>query len=393
MTIYAPQNFAELEQVMVELVADKRAVNIQSGGTKTALGHETSAQDMLDVSHLSGVIDYEPEELIVTAHAGTPLSEIEGLLQEKGQMLAFEPPHFDRLYHKSSTGTIGGALMANLSGPRRLSAGAARDFLLGFQAVSGRGTSFRSGSKVVKNVTGYDLSKLLCGSFGTLAVLDEITLKTLPAPETSQTLVIAHPEWSQVAGAARAAMQTAYEASASAILPKGIHALSQNCAIAAIRIEGVAVSVADRIKHMQSELSSFGHADVISQDDSKALWANIRDVSTLLKPASQIWRMSLAPSASMDLVQELEAQLDCCYYADWAGGLMWFSVDDEHAHSIIRKALQNAGGGHATLMKADKALRAEVPVFEPLAPALAHLNQRVQHSFDPYQLLNPGRLG
>lgn len=393
MTIYTPHNFSALEEIMAGLVADKSAVNIQSSGTKAGLGHQTSAGDELHLHKMAGVIEYEPEELIITAHASTALGEIERLLQERGQMLAFEPPHLDKLYKTASTGTIGGALLANLSGPRRLSAGAARDFLLGFQAVSGRGTSFRSGSKVVKNVTGYDLSKLLCGSFGTLAVLDEITLKTLPAPETSQTLIVAHPDLTQVAGAARAAMQTAYEASGAAILPKAVHEMSQNCAIAAIRIEGVAVSVADRIANLQTALSSFGHCDVVPQEASEALWADIRDVAPLCGDDAQIWRVSLAPSAFVSFAQSVEGQIDCRYYADWAGGLLWLSTQDEGAHHFIRSQLQKSGGGHATLMRGDDALRANIPVFEPLDPALAKLNQRVQHSFDPYHLLNPGRLG
>ena len=392
MSDIAPQNFAELEQAMSAIVGDKTPVEITALGTKTGLGRPSEIDHRLDVSALSGVIDYEPEELIITAHAATPLAEIEALLAKHHQMLAFEPPHFDSLYHSASTGSLGGALMANLSGPRRLSQGAARDFLLGFQGVSGRGTSFRSGSKVVKNVTGYDLSKLLCGSFGTLAVLDEVTLKTLPAPETSVSLLIASPKLDEAAAAARAALKSAFEPSATAILPKGAHRLSQNAAIAIIRLEGVAISVADRFEKLKQELSTFGHADRLEQEDSEALWCDIRDVAPIRDAKGQIWRISVAPSRGPALLEQLQDKLGAQGYFDWAGGLLWLSCDEPEAHKTIRGGVASSGGGHATLMRADDALRRDVPIFEPLPHALAQLNKRIQDAFDPYGLLNPGRL-
>ena len=392
MSEIAPQNFAELEQAMSAIVGDKTPVEITALGTKTGLGRPAEIGHRLDVSALSGVMDYEPEELIITAHAATPLAEIEALLSKHNQMLAFEPPHFDSLYKTASTGSLGGALMANLSGPRRLSQGAARDFLLGFQGVSGRGTSFRSGSKVVKNVTGYDLSKLLCGSFGTLAVLDEVTLKTLPAPETSLSLLIASPKLDDAAAAARAALKSAFEPSATAILPKGVHKLSQNAAIAVIRLEGVAISVADRFDKLKEELSAFGHADRLEEDDSVALWSDIRDVAPIRASDDQIWRISIAPSDGPALLDHLQDKLGARGYFDWAGGLLWLSCDGAEAHKIIRAAVASSGGGHATLMRASDALRKQVPIFEPLPVALAQLNKRIQDAFDPYGLLNPGRL-
>lgn len=392
MRVIAPQNFADLEQAMSDIVADKTPIAIQAMGTKTGLGQPSDVETSLDISALSGVIDYEPEELIITAHSATPLAEIEALLSKKGQMLAFEPPHLDTLYKSASTGSIGGALLANLSGPRRLSQGAARDFLLGFQGVSGRGASFRSGSKVVKNVTGYDLSKLLCGSFGTLAVIDEMTLKTLPAPETSLSLIIASPKLEEAAAAARAALQTAYEPSATAILPQGVHKLSQNAAIAIIRIEGVAISVADRFDKLREALKGFGHADRLENADSQALWRQIADVAPIHDKGTQIWRISAPPSQGPALLQTIEASLATQAYFDWAGGLLWLACEGDGAARLIREALLRHGGGHATLMRAPDDLRRKTPVFEPLAKPLAQLNSRVQNAFDPFGLLNPGRL-
>lgn len=392
MTEMTPQNFAELESMMAQIVADKAPVSIRAMGTKTGLGAPNDAKDSLNLSHLSGIIDYEPEELIITAHAATPLAEIEAALAAKNQMLAFEPPHLDALYQTASTGSIGGALMANLSGPRRLSQGAARDFLLGFQGVSGRGTSFRSGSKVVKNVTGYDLSKLLCGSYGTLAVIDEVTLKTLPAAETSLSLIIANNDMVAVAAAARAALQTAYEPSATAILPQGVHRLSQNASIAVIRLEGVAISVRDRFEKLQAALSAYGHTDSLASDESQILWQELRDVTPLSDDSGQIWRISCAPSEGPALLVSIEQSLDVRAYFDWAGGLLWLSCTAPDAHKIIRQALAAHGGGHATLMRGDDELRQNIPVFEPLSKPLAQLNKRIQEAFDPYGLLNPGLL-
>ena len=391
MTIIAPQNFADLTDAMMKIVADNTPVTIAAGGTKQGLGKPVKTDNHLDVSALAGVMDYEPEELIITTHAATPLVEIEALLAKHNQMLAFEPPHLDRLYGTANTGTIGGALMANLSGPRRLSQGAARDFLLGFEGVSGRGTAFRSGSKVVKNVTGYDLSKLLCGSFGTLAVIDEMTLKTLPAPETSLSLIVANPDLEQAAAAARAALKTAYEPSATAILPQGAHQMSQSAALAVIRFEGVAVSVNDRFEKTQKELAPFGHTDKLEMAASETLWRDIADVA-LLPEGRQIWRISLAPSQGPILLQDIAQQMDVDAYFDWAGGLLWLSSDRHDAHQIIRQALAHNGGGHATLMRGSDELREAVDVFEPLAKPLAALNKRIQDAFDPHGLLNPGRL-
>ena len=392
MTTYQPSSFAELEQVMTQIVEEKTAVRVYAGNTKAVLGNLCVAEADLDVSGLAGVIDYEPEELIITAHAGTSLTQIETLLAEHGQMLAFEPPHYDQLYGQKTTGSLGGLMMANLSGSRRLSAGAARDYLLGFEGVSGRGTSFRSGSKVVKNVTGYDLSKLVCGSYGTLAIIDEMTLKTLPAPETSCSLVVKAASLSDAGSAARAALMTAYEPSAAAILPQGLHDLSKAGPVAIIRLEGVGVSVADRFDNLRGALSQFGQIEKLETKQSIALWRAVTDGGFAFAKDNQIWRISVPPSQGPKLYEALTDQGDVTGYLDWAGGLLWLSCHDPDSHQQIRDQLARHEGGHATLMRADEALRADVPVFEPVPDALGQLNKRIQQSFDPYGLLNPGRL-
>ncbi|MGC6530688.1 MAG: FAD-binding protein [Candidatus Puniceispirillaceae bacterium] len=393
MTQFTPTDFSDLEACLQQIVADKTPVAIQARGTKQGFGNVVAADHILDVSQMSGIIDYEPEELIITAHAATPLQDIEAALAAKGQMLAFEPPHLERVFGASSTGSLGGYLMTNLSGPRRLSAGAARDFLLGFSAVSGRGTAFKSGSKVVKNVTGYDLSKLICGSFGTMAVIDEVTVKTLPAPETSCSVIVASNDGQKAAAAVQMAMQTSFEASAAAIVPKGMHDLARNAHVAVIRLEGVAVlSVADRLAHMKAALADYGHCDDLAHDASQGLWQDIRDARLLPEEASQIWRISVAPTEGFAILEDIQNHMACSGYLDWAGGLLWLACADEGAHQIIRTAIAKRGEGHASLIKGSEDLRSQIDVFQPMAPALAALNKRIQASFDPHNLLNPGWL-
>ena len=392
MTNFAPATINELKEALQTALADNTTLSVHASGTKAGLGAPHSYDATLDVSGLQGIISYEPEELIITAHAATPLASIETALAEKNQMLAFEPPHISTLYKTSHDGTIGGLLATNLSGSRRISAGAARDYLLGFEAVSGRGEIFRSGSKVMKNVTGYDLSKLMCGSFGTLAVMDEVTIKVLPAPETSLTLIIGCATVEQAGKAARHALQTAYEPSAVAILPKGAHPLSQSMDCALIRLEGVAVSVADRQSHLSDILGSYGMTDILEGEPSQLLWQSLSDGAPVADKGNQIWRVSCAPTAGPAILQNIQSHCDCTGYFDWAGGLLWLATDDETAHRSIREALHAQGGGHATLMRADDQLRRTIPVFEPQEPALAALNKRVQDSFDPHGILNPGRL-
>ncbi len=392
MSNFAPSTITELKEALQTALAENTTLSVQATATKSGLGAPVSCDATLDLSGLQGIISYEPEELIITAHAATPLASIETALSEKHQMLAFEPPHISTLYNTSHDGTIGGLLATNLSGSRRVSAGAARDYLLGFDAVSGRGEIFRSGSKVMKNVTGYDLSKLMCGSFGTLAVMDEVTIKVLPAPETSQTLIIGCATLEQAGKAARHALQTAYEPSAVAILPKGSHPLSQSMVCTLIRLEGVAVSVADRQSHLSEILGSYGMTDIMDSAPSQALWQSLSDGAPVADKGNQIWRVSCAPTAGPALLQNIQSHCECAAYFDWAGGLLWLATDDKEAHRHIRQALHALGGGHATLMRADEELRRTIPVFEPQDPALAALNKRVQNSFDPHGILNPGRL-
>jgi glycolate oxidase FAD binding subunit len=368
-------------------------------GTKTALGNQPDHDDCLDVSAMQGIIDYQPEELVLTVRAGTALSVIEAELAEANQMLAFEPADLSGILASKSTGTIGGVLATNLSGPRRLTAGAARDFLLGFDAVSGRGERFKSGGRVMKNVTGYDLSKLICGSYGTLAVVDEVTIKTLPRPETSLSLLYGCDDMESAVSLIAAIFASPHEPGAAAILPQSVVATAgldmAAAMIVVIRLEGIALSVEDRAAHLRhmGQPDRGGVVGTLLQADSEALWARIRDVDLLAHTSGDIWKLSCAPASAPAIVAAMEPTFETTFYADWAGGLLWFAGPSEAEFgTALRAALMCHGGGHAQLL-CDRAMsKKSVPVFQPLPPAQASLTKRVKAAFDPLGVLNFGRM-
>lgn len=397
MATLRPQDEKALQAAVEQACAEERALEIVGAGSKRALGRPVDAEDRLDLSRLTGVIDYEPAELVLTARPGTLLSEVETLLEGAGQALAFEPPDYSELLGSEHSGTLGGMISANLSGPRRIKAGAARDHLLGFQGVTGHGRAFKSGGRVVKNVTGYDLSKLITGSMGTLAALSELIIKTLPRAETTWTLMLRYLDDAQALGAMTKAMTSSHEVSAAAHLPTGMPASLGfgSGALTLIRLEGPGPSVEARFSSLQQEL---GDGDKLEDKGSLSLWKGVRDAAPLTGAADRaIWRLSLPPSAGPGVVEAIRERLDVAYYYDWAGGLVWLAThgDEDAGASVIRGAVESvpgASGGHAALVRADEALRRTVPVYQPQDPALAVLTKRVKDSFDPKAVLNPGRM-
>ncbi len=402
MTAFQPSNAAEAAEVVTWAMAESQSLEIVSGGSKRGLGRPPHADHRLDVSRLSGIVDYEPAELILTARAGTPMAEIESELEARRQMLAFEPPDWRGLLGGGGEPTLGGVLACNLAGPRRVRAGSARDFFLGFSAINGWGDVWKAGGKVVKNVTGYDMCKLQAGAYGTLSVLAEATLKVMPKPETACTVLfqsmadeIAIPELSK-------ALNTPYEVSAAAHLPapvarrSGVAAVAEGLgAVTALRIEGPAPSVAFRANAIESLL---GHGDRLDAADTQRLWAEIGRVRPLLGPGARcVWRLCPTPTSAHAVTNALRAEFasaEALY--DWGGGLVWFSLEAGEAGpdggaSRVRSAMGRAGG-HATLVVAPDDVRGATAVFEPLEGALASLTKRVKSGFDPRGVLNPGRM-
>jgi glycolate oxidase FAD binding subunit len=344
------------------------------GGSKREIGRPAAA-DVLDLRALAGVVSYEPAELVLTVRAATPLAAIESVLAAHGQRLAFEPPDFGALLGAERPQTLGGVLAANLAGSRRVTAGAARDHFLGFRAVDGRGEAFKAGGKVVKNVTGYDLPKLLAGSWGTLAVLTEVTVRVAPAPELDRTLVVAAGSTGECLALLGAALRSPYDVSAAAVDPERGSLL---------RLEGFAASVEARTRALCDELRCTPEV-VLEGSASRGCW-QAHASAAALAASPVVWRISVPPADALRVLGKLDADR---YLVDWGGGLIlaaFRAVDAPH----VRGALTT---GHATLLKAPAAARAATPVFHPQAPAVAAAAERVRSAFDPRGILNPGRMG
>ncbi len=399
MTTFAPTTADEALETIRWAVAEEQPLEILGHGSKRSIGRPVQVEHSLDLSQLSGVSLYEPEELILSARAGTPLSEIEALLDEHNQELAFEPLDYGPLLgQEGRRGTIGGVLACNLSGPRRLKAGAARDHVLGIHAVSGRGEAFKSGGRVVKNVTGYDLSKALAGSWGTLAVASDVTFKVLPKAETEETLILRGLTEDGAIVAMARAMGSSAEVSAAAHLPESVtgrvaHGTLAGPASTLLRVEGFAPSVAYRVRMLKDILGALADIETAHAQRSREVWRQIRDVEPFADGTDKpVWRVSMPPSEGHQMVMALrmEAAVDAFY--DWQGGLIWLRMEAEPEADLLRALIRRFGGGHATLIRAPLAARAAVPVFQPQPPALAALSERLRAEFDPKGILNPGRM-
>jgi glycolate oxidase FAD binding subunit len=384
-------------------------LEVIASATRRALGRPVDAPHVLDVSSLRGVLTYEPEELILTALPGTSVEEIEALLAARGQCLAFEPPDFTALLSREpipDKPTLGGMVATGLSGPRRPKAGAVRDHVLGIAAASGRGEFFMAGGKVVKNVTGYDLPKLITGSYGTLAVLTEITLKVLPAPETTRTLLIEGLTPQAAVATMTSVLQTSAETSGACHLPTEIRVTGKpsNTAVTALRLEGVVPSVDFRLDRLRERVADKGPVRILERDESLAFWREVRDAAPFAHGSSQLlWRISVPPAQGALVLDRITRDLPAAeFFLDWGGGLIWVQLGAPPdatpdaatalaATEKIRAAVATASG-HATLVRASADVRRVVQVFQPQPAGLAALSNRVRAQFDPKHVLNPGRL-
>jgi glycolate oxidase FAD binding subunit len=397
---YKPRDHKDVETAVRWAMTKGKSLEIVGHGSKREFGRPAQYDATLDLSEVAGVTLYEPEELVLSAKAGTPLTEIKALLAQNGQELAFEPMDYAPLLGaKRGLGTVGGMLATNLSGPRRIRAGAARDHFLGAVAVSGRGETFKSGGRVVKNVTGYDLCKLLAGSWGTLGILTEVTLKVLPRAQTEATLVAFGMDDRIAAAAMAAAMGAPLGVSGAAHLPDYLASrfdgLSEAEASTVFRVEGVSASVAHCIAGLKRVVRPFGASAILNEGESRVLWRAIRDVQSFWVDGPcgdrALWRISTAPGLGCEVAAKISPASQMMY--DWAGGLLWVAppVTQDCGASEIREAVASAGG-HATLVRAPAAVRASVDPFHPETGALAALTKRVKENFDPHGVLNPGRM-
>ena len=394
-----PRDARDVEDVLRWAVAEDKPLEVTGQGSKRAIGRPSQTDLTLDLSGLTGVTLYEPEELVLSAKAGTPIAEIEALLDEHNQQLAFEPADYGALFGQPpGQGTLGGIVAANFSGPRRLKAGAARDHVLGATAVTGRAETIKTGGRVVKNVTGYDLCKVLSGSWGTLAAMTEITVKVLPKAETETTVLVAGLTDRDGCAAMAAATGTSADVSGAAHLPDHVaswfEGLPKAEAATVFRLEGVAPSVKHRRDQLAARLKAFGPITILEEAASRTLWRDIRDVKAFAVASARhrpLWRISTAPANGHRLVDLLTPASQMFY--DWAGGLVWVGMpyEDEPDAGSVRSAVAELGG-HATLIRAPAAVRAAVDLFQPEDASVRALSRRVKESFDPKGVLNPGRM-
>ncbi|RCW87738.1 glycolate oxidase subunit GlcE [Phyllobacterium bourgognense] len=399
MTIFTPKTEDEIVEALQWALSENAPVEVVGQGSKRNLGRPLQTEHTIALSEYSGVTLYEPDELVLSAKAGTPVAELETLLAENGQAFQFEPMDYGPLLGQASgQGTFGGLLATNLCGPRRLKSGSARDHVLGVRVVSGRGELFKSGGRVVKNVTGYDLSKGMANSWGTLGIATEITFKVLPAPETETTLVVRGLADDEAARAMAIAMGSSGEVASAAHLPVNVSGRVidgdlNGDASTLLRLEGFAPSVNDRAAMLKGLLASAGTIADVSGDTSRKLWQEIRDVIPFADGTEQpVWRVSMVPMEAYKLVASLRMGAAVDAYYDWQGGLVWLRMEGEPEAEAVRALIKKYGGGHATLVRASTSLRAALPVFEPQPAPLAALSKRLKQQFDPSGILNPGRM-
>jgi glycolate oxidase FAD binding subunit len=396
----------DVEQVVRAALASEQPLEIIGHGSKRLIGQPMATNALLDLAALNAVTAYEPSELIITVQAGAPLADVLSLIDSKNQQFAFEPVNTSQLLGTPDIGTIGGMIGAGLAGPRRIKAGGARDHLLGAHAVSGFGDSFKAGGKVVKNVTGYDLCKLLAGSWGTLAVMTEVTLKVMPRPESERTLVLRGLDDVTANRAMTAALGSPFDVSGAAHLPGSAFRAaagaladlgSSEQAVTLLRLEGIAASATHRAAALGAALASFGTVEILQDAASAAIWSSIRDIQPFAAGGAlgawPVWRIVCPPASGGVLGERLARDTGGEVFYDWGGGLIWAALPPKpDAQAALVRQRVDAVGGHATLLRASEEVRRNVDVFHPQQAGLAALGERVRQSFDPKNILNRGRL-
>lgn len=390
MTTLIPKTEEEAAEAVRAARAAGTALRISGGGTRLAIGRALRTENILSTEGLSGIALYEPSEMVMSARAGTPLSEIEAALAANNQMFAFEPMDHRALLGSEGEPTVGAVAAGNISGPRRIFGGAARDSLIGVRFVNGKGEIVKNGGRVMKNVTGLDLVKLQAGAWGTLGLLTEVTFKLLPKPERVASVMLEGLSDEAGVEALCLAAGTPFEPTGLAHLPAGIG--GEERARTLIRVEGFSAQVDYRVERLKDALSGIGEIVLLEGAAHGAVWRDIRDAAFLAEPREKaVWKLSLRPTSAPNTVAVIEQAVGCRYYFDWSGGLVWLAVDeaDDAGEETIRNAV-NAADGHATLVRGSKELRARIDVFEPQPAPLAALAKGIKRSFDPDGIFNPG---
>jgi len=399
--IMRPATEWELKSMMMAFGEQGIQVEILGAGSKRGVGRPVAAPVALTTGAMRGISLYEPSELVMAARAGTPLSQIEVELASRGQMLPFEPMDLGpALGTDAGLQTIGAIFAANISGARRISAGAARDYLIGARGVNGRAEIFKSGGRVMKNVTGYDVARGLAGSWGTLAVLSEVTFKVLPLPDDVATLIYPDLTDDLAVELMSLALTQPYEVSGTAHLSpalasrlrhKGLS--SETRPLTAIRLENFTRSITYRKQKLRDVLSAYGAPLELELESSLQFWSEVRRLSFMPYNGTHLWRISTTPRVAAELVASIRRHMQVEAFYDWSGGLVWLETpaSADAGSADIRRAVATYGG-HATLIRADESVRRSVEVLQQLGPPVERLVRGIKRAFDPLHLLNPGRM-
>ncbi len=402
-----PRNEKEVSSFIKKFYKSNIPIELISSGSKRKIGKPLQCAKTLNLSKISGIVEYLPEELYIKVKAGTSIKQIEEKLKKNNQQLAFEPIDFGHLLNgKSDYGTAAGQVACNISGPRRFKSGGVRDHVLGFRGVNGKGEIIKSGGVVVKNVTGYDLSKLICGSFGTLVALTEITFKVLPAFDESKTLVIHNQKIEFAADFLEKSISSSNEISGAVFLPNEplvtgcvmdikktfkLNDLKQEGSITAIRVEGSKNSTEQRIEKLINELKIENLSiSILETIQSEIFWNKIKTLEFFTNSKNSILRIVIPPSECVRLVYQLSNKFK--YYLDWGGALMWmeaFELSEEMFESIRKKVVKL--GGYVTMIKNSEYLPYVEDVFT-IDSGRFNISQNIKKSFDPKRILNPGKM-
>ncbi len=398
---HAPDTTAELAHLVAEAADTRTPIEVRGRGSKHAVGRPVQTGSVVSTERLAEVTLYEPTELVLSALAGTPVAEVERVLAEHGQQLAFEPVDLGpALGGKPGQASVGGVFATNFSGSRRILAGAARDHVLGVRGVNGRGEAFKAGGRVMKNVTGYDLGRALAGSWGTLAVMTEITMKVLPAPKETRTLICFGLTDATAIEAMGLAVGTPFEVSGAVHVQESLAGRFSDKDIAkargpvtAIRIENFAAAARYRVTRLKERLAAYAPSAELDTERSRRFWGEMKSLKMFQGSERPLWRISTVPSGVAKLVGTIARTLDVRAVYDWSGGLVWLETElTSDAGAVeIRRTLAEFGG-HATLIRAEPATRASIDVFQPLDASLMALSAKLKAAFDPAGILNPGRM-
>lgn len=399
--LYRPAADWELARILADAAAGNVPVEIFGSGTKRDIGRPITAGAQISLRGMGGIMLYEPNELVMTARAGTTLTEIETTLGKNGQMLPFEPIDIASLLGKEiGQGTIGAVFATNLSGARRIHSGAARDHLLGVRAVTGHGEIVRAGGRVMKNVTGYDVSRGLTGSWGTLAVMTEVTFKVVPRPEATATLALFGLPDEIGNEVLCKAMGTPYEVTGALHLQQGttsrlwqsqIRGAGKSATV--MRLEASPQSIAYRTEKLRQMFKAYGELMVLDTAPSLEFWQEMRTLTVMQGSTHPLWRISTPPRRGAEVVAAISRYMDVEAVYDWSGGLIWLEVPSsaDAGATDIRRVIA-LHGGHATLIRASAEVRGSVDVFQPLDPGVERLTRGLKQTFDPAGVLNRGRM-